>query len=75
MSEAGPTTARAYCSRKVRITYRARSSSPLVTTTNTESWMYCDEKNFTLANTLSCTVDGVDFFSKTWHDIVPRNGV
>jgi hypothetical protein len=70
-----PTSATAFSSRSCTITYQAKTANPIKTETITSSWMKSDEKEFQLTNTLITRVDGVDFFTKTWQETVPRNGV
>jgi len=70
-----PTSAVAFSSRSCTITYQAKTANPIKTETITTSWMKSDEKQFHLTNTLITRVDGVDFFTKTWQETVPRNGV
>jgi len=70
-----PTTAMAVSSRTSKITYQARSGSPIETSTATVSWMTCDQNSFYLTNTLTTKLDGKDFFTRTWNETVPRNGV
>ena len=54
---------------------KARSGSPIVTTTTTESAMRANKEDFLLENQLTNTLDGEIFFEKVWNDTVPRNGV
>ena len=54
---------------------KARSGSPIVTTTTTESAMRANKEDFLLENHLTNTLDGQIFFEKVWNDTVPRNGV
>ena len=70
-----PTSAEAVCTRSCSIIYAARTEKPIKTLTQTRSVMRADSKNFLLTNTLSTKLDGVDFFSKTWKEEIPRNGV
>ena len=70
-----PTSAEAVCTRSCSIIYAARTEKPIKTLTQTRSVMRADSKNFLVTNTLSTKLDGVDFFSKTWKEEIPRNGV
>ena len=54
---------------------KARSGSPIVTTTTTKSVMRGNQKEFLLDNQLTNTLDGEIFFEKVWNDTVPRSGV
>ena len=70
-----PTSAEAVCTRSCSIIYAARTEKPIKTLIQTRSVMRADSKNFLVTNTLSTKLDGVDFFSKTWKEEIPRNGV
>ena len=70
-----PTSAEAVCTRSCSIIFAARTEKPIKTLTQTRSVMRADSKNFLVTNTLSTKLDGVDFFSKTWKEEIPRNGV
>ena len=70
-----PTSAEAVCTRSCSIIYAARTEKPIKTLTQTRSVMRADSRNFLVTNTLSTKLDGVDFFSKTWKEEIPRNGV
>ena len=54
---------------------KARSGSPIVTTTTTKSVMRGNKEDFLLENELTNTVDGEIFFERVWKDTIPRNGV
>jgi len=70
-----PTSAVAFSSRSCLITYQAHTENPIKTETMISSWMKADQLMFNLTNTLVTRLDGVDFFTKTWQEAVPRNGV
>lgn len=70
-----PTSAKVVCTRDCTITYYARTKQPIKTTTSTTSVMTSDAESFILTNTLVTKIDGVDFFTKTWKESIPRNGV
>ena len=69
-----PTSAKAVCTRSCSITYKARSKEPICTLTQTRSVMAADADSFHLTDSLVTKVDGVDFFTKTWKNSVPRDG-
>ena len=72
-----PLSAAAHCSRSCTITYMARRGGDCAvrTETVTESWMRATETEFILENTLTTKINGEDFFVKTWHETVARDGV
>ena len=74
-ASAGPTSAAAEskCSRTV--VFNAAKAEPITAKMETLSKMEADEKDFKLTNELRVFLDGEEFFTKTWHDIVPRDRV
>ena len=72
-----PLSASAHCSRSCTITYMARRGGDRAvrTETVTESSMRATETEFILENTLTTKINGEDFFVKTWHETVARDGV